>query len=87
MGANDPYVRLYDRRMIKITSSVKFVFFSSNLSSCLNAYFNNTTQVSSAIPSIRQSSLLTNSQSEEIRSAIPFGCVQYFAPGKLHNLS
>lgn len=62
VGANDPFIRLYDRRMIKITS-VPFCSERANRG--------------------RQYSLVTSSQSEESRSAIPLGCAQYFAPGHL----
>ncbi|KAI9555619.1 hypothetical protein GHT06_018134 [Daphnia sinensis] len=62
VGANDPFIRLYDRRMIKITS-VPICSERANRG--------------------RQYSLVTSSQSEESRSAIPLGCAQYFAPGHL----
>lgn len=62
VGANDPFIRLYDRRMIKITS-VPFCSERANRG--------------------RQYSLVTSSQSEESRAAIPLGCAQYFAPGHL----
>ena len=83
VGANDPYVRLYDRRMIKLTSvQVEHLFDLIYLIILHVVCYS--LQFRPERPSMhwgRRDFLAENCRSEEDRTAIPIDCVQYFSPG------